>query len=371
MLASAQVPGLINYQGRLTDAIGAPVTGSKSFSLNIYDAATGGNLLYTESIGAVTLDANGIYSFQFGSGGTSNTQVSETVATTNGTSTTFQKVLGNSPVVAGSVSVTDGTYTWSQSAGSSNEDDFGAAYSTSLRRITANYYNGAPAADKTITATYRYGTSGITDALRSGPQQWMAVSVDGVVQGARQRILTVPYAVSSAVANRANTAGSVDARTGVRYVVSQLASPPDNGVWKDSMPAYMAYNQYTQLTQKCNGGIYDIPKNTKTIMSIKCSTSNKSASGNNANGYPSVTKGWSRLSLKSRTGGGIINTLSTQKVIGQDENIVLNGPFNLDHSSMEYFIQVEMGIESTNGQVPTPSIVIAKVENLEIHLDSF
>jgi hypothetical protein len=98
-IATAQVPSLINYQGRLTDADGAPVTGSKNFVISIYDAATGGTLLYTEDIGAVTLDDNGVYSFQFGGSGTSNTLVTETVATTNGTSTTFQKVLANSQLL--------------------------------------------------------------------------------------------------------------------------------------------------------------------------------------------------------------------------------------------------------------------------------
>ena len=200
LIATAQVPSLINYQGRLTGANGDPVTGSKNFAISIYDAATNGTLLYTETIGAVTLDDNGVYSFQFGGTGTSNTLVTETVATTNGTATTFQKVLDNSPVVANSVSVSDGTYTWSQSAGSSNEDQFGGAYSTNLRRVTTNYYNGAPAAGRTITTTYRYGTSGITGALASGAEHWMAVSVDGTTQGARQRVLAVPFAQRAAVA---------------------------------------------------------------------------------------------------------------------------------------------------------------------------
>jgi hypothetical protein len=194
LTASAQVPSLINYQGRLTDSNGAPVTGNKNFAISIYDAATGGNLLYEETIGAVTLDANGVYSFQFGSAGTSNTIVSEIIATTNGTSTTFQKVLANSPVVSGSVSVADGNYTWNQSTGSSNEDDFGVAYSNSLRRVTVNYYAGAPTSGQSITATYRYGTSGITGALSSGAEHWMAVSVNGVVQASRQRVLAVPFA---------------------------------------------------------------------------------------------------------------------------------------------------------------------------------
>ena len=203
--AFAQVPSLINYQGSLTDANGDPVTGSKNFAISIYDAATGGNLLYTEDIGAVTLDSSGVYSFQFGEGGNSSKQVAETVAVTNGTATTFQKILANSPVVAGSVSVSDGTYTWSQSAGSSNEDDFGVAYSTNRRRVTVIYYDGAPAAGKTITASYRYTDGSISGALATGSQHWMAISVDGLTQGTRQRVLAVPFALNSQRAEVANS----------------------------------------------------------------------------------------------------------------------------------------------------------------------
>jgi hypothetical protein len=203
--AFAQVPNLINYQGRLTDANGAAVTGTKNFSISIYDAATAGNLLYTETIGAVNLDDNGVYSFQFGAGGNSSKQVTETVTATNGSATTFQKVLANSPVVAGTVSVSDGTYTWSQSAGSSNEDDFGVAYSTNRRRVTVIYYDGAPAAGRTITASYRYTDGSISGALASGSEHWMAISVDGLTQGTRQRVLAVPFALNSQTAEIANS----------------------------------------------------------------------------------------------------------------------------------------------------------------------
>ena len=65
----AAVPSLINYQGRLTEANGDPVTGSKTFIITIYDAETVGNVLYTENIGAVTFDDNGVYRFQFGAAG--------------------------------------------------------------------------------------------------------------------------------------------------------------------------------------------------------------------------------------------------------------------------------------------------------------
>ncbi len=252
-LAVAQVPSLINYQGRLTDANGAAVTGSKTFAISIYDDATAGNLLYTESIGSVTLDNNGVYSFQFGAAGTNYSLVTETLATTDGAATTYQKTLSNSNIVAGSASVTDGTYSWTETAGNPGSTSTatastisgfvyaatvtsgGSGYSTapaititgngtgatatatisngavtaititnagsgyttgatitiappsspfrvtySAGSITATYAT-APAAGQTISATYRYGASGITGALASTSQPWMAVSVNGTV----------------------------------------------------------------------------------------------------------------------------------------------------------------------------------------------
>jgi len=68
-MLQAEVPSLINYQGLLTDINGNVVSGSKTVSISIHDAATNGSQLYTENIGSVTVQ-NGIYSFQFGSGPT-------------------------------------------------------------------------------------------------------------------------------------------------------------------------------------------------------------------------------------------------------------------------------------------------------------
>lgn len=272
MMAAAQVPSLINYQGRLSDASGAPVTGSKNFSISIYDAATAGNLLYTETIGAVTLDANGVYSFQFGGTGTSNSQVTETLGTTDAATLIYTKALANTGIVENSITVTDGTNTWSQSVGNPGVgatatantivgfvigatitnggsgytsppvvtiigNGSGAAATAVLTEgvvtgititsagsgytgtptitiappvipfrvdynsgiITATY-SATPASGRTITATYRYGTSGITGALSSGAEHWMTVSVDSVVQGTRQRVLAVPFAQTAKLA---------------------------------------------------------------------------------------------------------------------------------------------------------------------------
>ena len=283
--AFAQVPGLINYQGRLTAANGSPVTGSKSFAIIIYDAATDGNLLYSESIGAVNLDSNGVYSFQFGNSGTSNTQVTETIGTTAGSTLTYTKTLSSTPVVANSITVTDGTNSWSQSVGNPGVAatatantisgfvigaavvNGGSGYTStpavtitgsgsgasatatvaggvvtgiSINSAGSGYtggatitiappvipfrvdyitgaitatYSSAPSIGRTISATYRYGTSGITDALGSSSQQWMAVSVDGVVQGTRQRVLTVPFAIKAQKAELSSRANTADRAT--------------------------------------------------------------------------------------------------------------------------------------------------------------
>lgn len=89
---SAQVPSLINYQGRLTDLQGTPVNGDRSMVVRLYDSATGGNMTYEESIGTVAV-TNGIYSFRFGSGGPIAVSANETIATTNGVNQIFSGTL--------------------------------------------------------------------------------------------------------------------------------------------------------------------------------------------------------------------------------------------------------------------------------------
>ena len=194
--AAHAVPTEINYQGVLTDQNGNPVNGVRAMQLKIYDAPTGGTLLYSEDLGNVPVQ-DGIYSFSFGANGTSNALTTETVAIANGTVSTFQKVLAAPTVVAGSVTVTDGTYTWDQTNGSSNENDFSVAYSPNLRRVTVTYYSAAPAAGKTISTKFRAPGSGIVGALAEDNHPWIEVSLAGVTQTPRQKVLTVPFALNS------------------------------------------------------------------------------------------------------------------------------------------------------------------------------
>jgi uncharacterized protein YjbI with pentapeptide repeats len=57
--------GPMNYQGRLLDNNGIPLTGSYNFSVSVFDAISGGTLKYRELHNAVAVD-DGVYSFLVG-----------------------------------------------------------------------------------------------------------------------------------------------------------------------------------------------------------------------------------------------------------------------------------------------------------------
>lgn len=57
--------GPMNYQGRLLDNSGIPVTGSYDFIARVYDASSGGTLKYQETHSSVDVD-DGVYSFLVG-----------------------------------------------------------------------------------------------------------------------------------------------------------------------------------------------------------------------------------------------------------------------------------------------------------------
>ena len=268
-LAPAAVPSAINYQGRLSNASGTSQQGNRAMSVKLFDADAGGTLLYSENLGNVAVDANGVYAFQFGASGTSDTLVTETLATTDGTALTYQKSLSHTPVLPGSLSVTDGTFSWNETTGNPGSlahatanvmfgfvvgatvtnggsgytappvvtitgngmgaaataavaggvvteitiTNAGSGYTTGASITLApppapfvvNYtggtvtvtYTPAPPAGRSITATYRYSTAGISGALAAGAEQWLELTVDGVPQTPRQRVLAVPFAIYS------------------------------------------------------------------------------------------------------------------------------------------------------------------------------
>jgi len=343
----AAVPSLINYQGRLTDSNGDPVVGSKTFAVSIYDASSAGNLLYSESVGSVTLDNKGIYSFQFGGTGTSNTQASETVATTDGTAASFQKVLGNLPVVAGSVSVTDGTYTWDQTAGSSNGAEFDVVYSEALSRVTVLYYNGAPAAGTDITVSYRYGSNGITGALSSGGEHWLELSVDGTPQATRDRVLTVPFAVNAAKAEVADSLSSIDVDLTIRTLQVQhhsyyaYAAGIDKSI--ETLPVVVG-GKKAMLKKMW----YIFGKEWRVVTSaeaeVACNKVDEDC--------------WGRIKLFSVKSDGTMTVMGEDYVENTTKLLKVAGIFPLDHENYTYILELSAGTSGAGtGNISTNSTI--------------
>ena len=191
--ALADVPALINYQGRLVDGVGNPIVGKKEFKLDIYDSQTEGTLIYQETLPDITLDEDGAYSFQFGAG-ESRSETSVLVATGDGEAAFFQKVFEETPV--GVISVTDGTNTFNTGDVPTGEDPFNFTYTASLKRLNL-VCNEPPAAGVSFTATYRYNEAGIVGALGTAAEHWMEVTIGGEKQEPRQRLVAVPFALKA------------------------------------------------------------------------------------------------------------------------------------------------------------------------------
>ena len=120
VLVALAVPSDINYQGRLTDDNGNAVTGDVTMGVKLYDAQSGGNEIYSEDIGTVTLDESGVYSFQFGASGDSIVTKKENIISSDGTSTDYTGTFTSTPV-DGTVSLSDGTYSWNEVDGNPGE----------------------------------------------------------------------------------------------------------------------------------------------------------------------------------------------------------------------------------------------------------
>jgi sulfatase modifying factor 1 len=185
------IPSEINYQAALFDENGAPVSGNKTLSVKIYDASQDGTVLYEENIGTVEV-VEGVYSFQFGGNGSQLVWTSDEIASTDGTSTSFTSALSNTPE-PGSLVVVDGSNYWSES-GELNSADFSVANNNGNLTIT---YNTAPAAGRTIRADYATREVGSIFTLIDSAEYHIAITVDGVEQSTRTRILTVPFAVKA------------------------------------------------------------------------------------------------------------------------------------------------------------------------------
>tara|TARA_A100001015_G_scaffold160513_1_gene178358 strand:+ start:5335 stop:7695 length:2361 start_codon:yes stop_codon:yes gene_type:complete len=342
VLVAFAVPNDINYQGRLSDANGNPVTGDVTMGVKLYDAQTGGNEIYSEDIGTVTLDENGVYSFQFGASGDSTVTKTETIISSDGTSTDYTGNFTSLPV-DGSVAVSDGTYSWNEVDGNPGEqatayiiiingfviyadvENGGSGYDDdnpplvtitgdgSGATATATVENGAvteiiidipgtqytegdiviapppspfvvnevdgnlevqyasaPSNTAVVEATYKTLEPSIIGALSEASSHWLELSVDGVVQNPRERILSVPFAQFSGVAqalDQNNSApvkygkskGEVSVPAGQTMEVLQLFNSRGDFNWASALSLYVSDLGYTAEVLSGLGLPFKIP----------------------------------------------------------------------------------------------------------------
>ena len=188
--AMAEVPSLINYQGKLSDKDGASVNGDKNFTVRIFDANEGGKQVYEEAIGAVTVK-DGLYSFGFGEAGKSVATATETMASADGTTQVFNYIVKNTPVLGG-IKISGGGYSWTESGGSSDAGNFTATANKESGAVSAIFLAGNPEAGQEIKIEYEHATDGVMGALSRGVQTWLEITVGGETLSPRERLVAVP-----------------------------------------------------------------------------------------------------------------------------------------------------------------------------------
>ena len=339
------VPSEINYQGRLTDANGDAVTGDVSMSLKMFDAATEGNEIYSEDIGTVTLDDNGIYSFEFGAGGQSVVSTSELIATTDGSNQVFNATLENLPV-DGSVSISDGTYTWSQANGSSSSTEFSASVTPSSGAVSAIYLGSAPTSSVDITASYNYSDTTLSGALSSHATHWLELSVDGTAQSPRERVLSVPFAQ---VASQSLSAAEIAIKTNTRIHIRSAFYLEQSGSSSAPSKSILTFPySYVAGGQNYSGGVtLRIPLDAQRISKIhqiKANVFNNSGlynDGFNAPTERSFGSSTIKLYRVDETGSILLASQSLDRVSG---DVTIDHVLDLS-KSFEYYIDVILSVQ--------------------------
>lgn len=241
---NAEIPSLVNYQGLLTDINGNVITGNKTVSVSVHDAATNGTQLYSEIIGSVNVQ-NGIYSFQFGSGLT------------------------------------------------------------------------------------------FTDVLAADSQFWIQVTLDGVAQLPRERLVSVPFAVRAKTADIATSLVQQPQVLFVPFLIGRYFDPFYDPL---TLPMTVPYGTPGSGTVGSTEGMYALPNTLKYLQSVTVK-----ASGAWAGGAVQVRL-IKRNMLTSTT--STVYSFSRSGVFTAEEITAID--LNLDWSTSTYIIEVDVSSASTS-----------------------
>ncbi len=166
--AARLVPKLLNYQGYLTDTLGSPIEDSLDMTFKIFDAATVGNELWSETQSNVPVE-RGVFSVLLGSG----TPIPDTVFTT-GTDRWLELILEGPQTLSPRTRIAAAGYAY-----------------TSTYSDTAEYAKTAmPDTDWVISADTMYsGVSGNVGIGTASPSEKLEVGGNVKVSGAGNGVI--------------------------------------------------------------------------------------------------------------------------------------------------------------------------------------
>ena len=308
--------------------------------MSIYDAATGGKLLYTENIGDVTLDSTGGYSYNLEGLGMSIVNKTEFIDGTSDTATVYSKILSDN-ALNNTVTITDGAYNWSQISGPDSPTNFTGSYDSGSGTVSAIYLSGTPPAGRTITASYDRQVDGIVAALSQGSEHWLELSVDGSPQPDRDRLLPVPFAFRAVLADNAaaitvKTNKTIHVRTPFFHSKSQYS--PSQVVNSVSIPYTLRSYGGLRYSASDNLRIPIDPYRVSKIHQIRANVDNNLLSLYN------LERSYGRCTIKlyqvNDSGPVLLTSQMLEKVPG---NIVIDHPVSLDEK-YSYFIEVTLSV---------------------------
>lgn len=194
----AEVPQLINYQGRLLDANGDPVSGIVSLETRLFAEPTSGDLLYTETNDVNVV--NGVYSVMIGASAFTVAEVNGEVIAAGTGASSYAGALANAPVIPTTLTITtSGIILTDQGDGtlSGNLVNTTGTIDYATGDWTADY--GSLGINQDLLADYQYSIStfaGLVQALTNAAV-FVETVVDGVPLSPRQRLTAVPYAIEA------------------------------------------------------------------------------------------------------------------------------------------------------------------------------
>lgn len=278
----ADAPKLVNYQGYLTDSVGAPITGNRSMVFGLYNAASAGSLLWSETQASVSV-SNGIYQVNLGSVTPLNLAFNQQyylgIAVGGDPEMTPRQPLTGTPYALGLAP--GSTVTLSDSASNS------AALSVTSNSTNANAFN--------VTKTGLYGNGG-SFVINEPTNNYGAVY--GYTQGTGAGIYGV--ATTSASAGQFDVGGVTNSKPALlaqtlgtgnagKFIINNPASTnhtiyantngSGNGVWANSASGVGVYGSSTS-----NNGIFGITSNGVTGVTGRA---------DNASGYGVYGVNWS------------------------------------------------------------------------------